>query len=79
MLNKSVVKFDILALKNLSVIRIACDEVLKRHGVDLDINNMEPEDNATYKMIQEGNTQGVFQLELNCGSLGKETCHDKIL
>lgn len=57
------VKFDILGLKNLSVMRIASDLIQKRHGVDIDINNVEPDNTKVYDMIQSGNTQGLFQLE----------------
>lgn len=57
------VKFDILGLKNLSVMRIASDLIQKRHNIDIDINNVEPDNTKVYDMIQSGNTQGLFQLE----------------
>lgn len=57
------VKFDLLGLKNLSVMRIACELVKKRHDIIIDINNVEPDDMPTFKMLKDGDTQGVFQLE----------------
>lgn len=57
------IKFDILSLKNLSVMRIAVDLIKERHGVDIDINNIEPDNKEVFSMIQKGNTQGQFQLE----------------
>lgn len=57
------VKFDILGIKNLSVIRIATDLIEKRHGRYIDINNIEPDDPEVFEMIKKGQTQGIFQLE----------------
>ena len=61
--NLGFVKFDILGLKNLSVLRIATDLVRERHGISIDINEIEPDDPAVFDMIQKGNTMGIFQLE----------------
>ena len=61
--NLGYLKFDILGLKNLSVLRIACELIDQRHRVLIDINNIEPEDEKVFEMICQGNTQGVFQLE----------------
>lgn len=63
------IKFDILSLKNLSVMRIAADLIKRRHGVDIDINNIEPDNAKVFEMIRNGNTQGLFQLELNVALL----------
>lgn len=57
------IKFDVLSLKNLSVMRIASDLIKERHGVDIDINNIEPDNEEVFEMIRDGNTQGIFQLE----------------
>lgn len=57
------VKFDILGLKNLSVLRIAVDLIQERHGKFIDINNVEPEDPEVFEMIRRGDTQAIFQLE----------------
>ena len=63
--NLGYVKFDILGLKNLSVLRISTDLIMQRHGVLIDINNIEPEDKDVFAMIQKGDTQGLFQLEFS--------------
>ena len=61
--NIGYVKFDILGLKNLSVLRIACELIKARHSIDLDINNLEPDDADVFEMIRKGNTMGIFQIE----------------
>lgn len=55
-------KFDILAIKYLSVLRIALDLIKERHGKDINIYELELDDKNVYRMIQEGNTMGLFQL-----------------
>jgi DNA polymerase-3 subunit alpha len=57
-----LVKFDFLGLKTLTVIDRAV-AFLHRGGIDLDIDALELEDDATYKMLREADTVGVFQLE----------------
>lgn len=65
------VKFDILGLKNLSVLRIAVDLIKERHGIEIEINNIEPEDSDVFEMIRKGDTQAVFQLESMVALLAK--------
>ncbi|MEL7272426.1 MAG: DNA polymerase III subunit alpha [Pseudomonadota bacterium] len=57
-----LVKFDFLGLKTLTVIRKAVDYVAQR-GVKLDPDGLSLDDEATYEMLQRGETVGVFQLE----------------
>lgn len=57
------IKFDILGLKNLSVIDIARDLVQKNHGVAVNVDNLEPTDPKVYELIRSGNTLGIFQIE----------------
>lgn len=57
------IKFDFLGLKNLSVINIARQLILERHGIDIDPDTLEPDDPAVFRTIQKGYTQGLFQLE----------------
>ncbi|RME68426.1 MAG: DNA polymerase III subunit alpha, partial [Nitrospirae bacterium] len=57
-----LLKFDFLGLKTLTVI----DETLRylnKKGIDLDINSIPLDDPKTYKLLSEGKTTGVFQLE----------------
>jgi DNA polymerase-3 subunit alpha len=56
-------KFDFLGLKNLSVISIARNSVRERHGINIEPDNLEPNDPKVFKLIKEGLTDGVFQVE----------------
>ncbi len=58
-----LLKMDFLGLKNLTIIMQTLDLIKQRHGVDIDINNIPLDDQETYKMLMNGNTDGVFQLE----------------
>ena len=58
-----LLKMDFLGLRNLTVIRDAVDIVKETKGVEIDINNIPYDDQEVYRMIGEGKTAGVFQLE----------------
>ncbi|MGC8845444.1 MAG: DNA polymerase III subunit alpha, partial [Candidatus Hydrogenedens sp.] len=58
-----LLKMDFLALKTLSVIQNALKLIKKHKGIDLNINEIPLNDEKVYKMLQDGNTLGVFQLE----------------
>ncbi|MGI9366867.1 MAG: DNA polymerase III subunit alpha [Rhizobiaceae bacterium] len=57
-----LVKFDFLGLKTLTVIRKA-QEYLALRDVEVDIDALKLDDQATFDMLQRGETVGVFQLE----------------
>jgi DNA polymerase-3 subunit alpha len=59
-----LLKMDFLGLKNLSIMETTLG-ILKRTRpeVDLDLNHLPMEDEITYKLLQAGETTGVFQLE----------------
>jgi len=57
-----LVKFDFLGLKTLSVLRKAVD-MLRLRGVEVDFDRIPWDDEAVYKLLQRGETVGVFQLE----------------
>ncbi|MEM1317462.1 MAG: DNA polymerase III subunit alpha, partial [Pseudomonadota bacterium] len=57
-----LVKFDFLGLKTLTVIRTA-QNYLRERGVEIDVDKLTLDDEATYQMLQRGETVGVFQLE----------------
>ena len=57
-----LVKFDFLGLKTLSVLRKAVDLMGKR-GIEIDLSTLAWDDEQTYKLLQSGDTVGVFQLE----------------
>ena len=58
-----LLKMDFLGLRNLTVIADALESVERNHGVKVDFSSMEYNDPEVYKLIADGNTQGVFQLE----------------
>ena len=57
-----LVKFDFLGLKTLTVLEKAV-ELLKKTGVDVDVNALPLDDEKTYELMGRGDTIGVFQLE----------------
>jgi len=57
-----LVKFDFLGLKTLTVLDLAIDYV-KLRDIHIDLETIPLDDTATYKMLQAGDTAGVFQLE----------------
>ena len=57
-----LVKFDFLGLKTLSVLQKAV-QLLAKRGVEVDLGALAWDDEATYALLQKGDTVGVFQLE----------------
>jgi DNA polymerase-3 subunit alpha len=57
-----LVKFDFLGLKTLSVLKKAV-QLLAKRGIALDLDALTWEDEGVYKLLQKGDTVGVFQLE----------------
>jgi DNA polymerase-3 subunit alpha len=57
-----LLKMDFLGLRNLSVIEDAL-RMLREGGVELDIDHLPLDDQATYEALRAGDTTGVFQLE----------------
>jgi DNA polymerase-3 subunit alpha len=57
-----LVKFDFLGLKTLSVLKKAI-ELLKKRAISVDLDALEWDDEGVYKLLQRGDTVGVFQLE----------------
>jgi len=58
-----ILKVDILALGMLSAIRRAFDLVAMHHQRPLTLASLPPEDPATYDMLCEADSLGVFQVE----------------
>lgn len=58
-----LLKMDFLGLKNLSIIENTLNLIKQRHGKEIDIQNLDLDDPLPYKMLGEGKTVGVFQLE----------------
>ncbi|HEY0084299.1 MAG TPA: DNA polymerase III subunit alpha, partial [Allosphingosinicella sp.] len=57
-----LVKFDFLGLKTLSVLQKAVQMLAKR-GVVAELDRLSWDDEEVYKLLQRGDTVGVFQLE----------------
>ena len=57
-----LVKFDFLGLKTLTVIDKAKEMLLER-GINIDINKIPLDDLTTFKMLQRGDSVGIFQFE----------------
>jgi DNA polymerase-3 subunit alpha len=58
-----LLKMDFLGLRTLTVIRDAVKMIKENKGIDINISDMDFEDREVYKMIGEGQTVGIFQLE----------------
>ncbi len=58
-----LLKMDFLGLKTLSVIGNSLQNIEKTRGEKIDINELPLDDSKTFKLLGEGKTLGVFQLE----------------
>ncbi len=58
-----LLKMDFLGLKTLSIIKEALQNIKKSKGVDVDIDNVPLDDEATYALYGRGETTGLFQFE----------------
>jgi len=60
-----LLKMDFLGLRTLTVIRDTV-EIIKAKGLDVpDVDHLNYDDAKVYKMISDGETYGIFQLESN--------------
>jgi DNA polymerase-3 subunit alpha len=57
-----LVKFDFLGLKTLTVIDQTC-KLIRENGQEIDIDAIPIDDPASYKLLSDGQTTGVFQME----------------
>ena len=58
-----LLKMDFLGLRTLTVIRDAVNMIKENKCVEIDLDYIDFDDKDVYKMIGEGKTVGVFQLE----------------
>ncbi len=58
-----LLKMDLLGLKNLTIIEDCLSRIYQVHNESIDVANLPLNDKRAYKLLQEGNTTGVFQLE----------------
>jgi DNA polymerase-3 subunit alpha len=58
-----LLKMDFLGLRNLSVIDLTLDYIKANKGEEVDVDHLDFADPDVYKMLQKGDSDGVFQLE----------------
>ncbi|WP_439535898.1 DNA polymerase III subunit alpha [Methyloversatilis sp.] len=58
-----LVKFDFLGLRNLTIIELAVDYILRMTGERPDLLSLPFTDPAAYQVLKEANTTAIFQLE----------------
>src|SRR3989344_5349176 len=57
-----LLKFDLLGLRNLSILGGAIKKVKEVRGIEINLHDISLEDKKTFKMLSDGATMGVFQL-----------------
>ena len=58
-----LLKMDFLGLRNLTILYDTRRMIAERTGEEIDLQEIPLDDDATYALIREGRTNGVFQLE----------------
>ena len=58
-----LIKYDVLALKTLNIFDVSLKDIKNDLDIDIDINSIDFEDKKALKLISEGKTESVFQLE----------------
>jgi DNA-directed DNA polymerase III (polc) len=58
-----MLKMDFLGLRTLSIIKEALSNIRKSREIELDINSIPLNDEATFKLFGKGDTIGTFQFE----------------
>ena len=58
-----LLKMDFLGLRTLSIIDRTLHAIEKNHGIKLVLNDIPDDDAATFALLSEGETTGLFQLE----------------
>jgi DNA polymerase-3 subunit alpha len=58
-----LLKMDFLGLRNLTVIDLTLDYIKTNRDEEVNVDALDFDDEAVYKMLQKGDSDGVFQLE----------------
>ena len=58
-----LLKMDFLGLRTLTAISDAVENIKRSHEIEIDISKIPLEDSATEKLLCEGRTEAVFQME----------------
>jgi len=62
-----LIKFDFLGLRALTTIQRCVDIIKQRHNIDIEPLQIPVDDYEVYRKLQEGDVDGVFQLEGSSG------------
>jgi len=57
-----LIKFDILGIRNLSILGLAVKIVQEREEINVNLREIPLDDKKTFEMLSRGETMGVFQL-----------------
>lgn len=58
-----LIKMDLLGLRNLTTIKEIMDLIKQNHKKDISLSKIDINDPKTFKILRQGNTTGIFQLE----------------
>jgi DNA polymerase-3 subunit alpha len=58
-----LIKMDFLGLKTLSILKEAVENIKKSKGITVNLDEIPPNDRATYNIYSSGQTTGIFQFE----------------
>ena len=58
-----LIKFDIVELYALQLMKECLKNIKQVHGIDLDINNIPKDDSLTFELFRDGKTIGISQFE----------------
>lgn len=58
-----LLKYDFLALKNLTMTEQCLQMIKKRYDITIDPNKLEPDDPKVFDVLNRGDTEGIFQFE----------------
>ena len=58
-----VIKMDFLGLKTLSILKTALELIKQNHGIEVNLDDLPLDDEKTYKLYQNAETNGTFQFE----------------
>ncbi|MCB0708176.1 MAG: DNA polymerase III subunit alpha [Chitinophagaceae bacterium] len=58
-----VIKMDFLGLRTLSILKTALQLIKLNHDIDIAIDDIPLDDEKTYQLYQQGDTNGTFQFE----------------
>jgi len=61
--NAGLLKMDFLGLRTLTIIKDAIKLIKRRHGIEIDVDQLPLDDQKTYQLFREGRTIGIFQYE----------------